>query len=399
MKNKNTAKTESNFKKNLKGFSVYLFCMAIALLILYYFDGAAGMLLCFSLGIAFLISLIITLLTIKFVETECTLTAPSVAKSETVLLTVTFKKRIPLPSPAIEIHTECSVHLTTDADVYQLYLGIQKFHSAQISFMAKYSGLAHITVKDVFISDYLGIFRFRLKNSNSRIRLCVYPNIPDVPVQTNFLKTAVLFSQNRSDDEEETNETALHQTGFPGHDHREYYPGDPIKRINWKLSSKKDVYMVRLDEKTAESGQLFFLHSPPTEENDVTLSVRDNIIESMLAVFSMIINEGHEIVFFFVRQQQWHRMEIRNGKDIEILQELLSDFQPSVSKDIVPSELRRTEKIPICFTAATDKETNSALQIVSEIPDVLMISSYLSGLPKMTSEFWCVNEDFDMRKL
>ena len=39
--------------------------------------------------------------------------------------------------------------------------------------------------------------------------------------------------------------------GFPGYDNREYVPGDPLKRINWKQSAKRNKLLVRLDDEMA----------------------------------------------------------------------------------------------------------------------------------------------------
>ena len=310
-----------------------------------------------------------------------------------------MRKRIIIPAPMIEVYAECTPQLLKDTDIFRLSLAGQETNTIKISVRAKYSGLAGISITNVFVCDYFGIFRFRLKKniSNSYVKVSVYPNIPQVPVQTNFLKTAVLFSTD--DNEEETNETALTPTGQPGYDHREYYPGDPIKRINWKMSSKKDVYMIRLDEKIAGGGQVFFLDIPEAEENDRTLSVRDRIMEGMLAVFSMLTAEGRETVFFMPDKNNWVRMNIKTSADIYEIQQRLSEFSPCVTEKPVPPEIAGMGKTPICFTSATGETPQSAMNIVSEIPAILLICSSDSKLPHITSEFWTVSETFEMKRL
>lgn len=92
----------------------------------------------------------------------------------------------------------------------------------------------------------------------SRGKIKIMPNIPDTGSQTELLKAT---SENASfdDNESESDENALGLTGVPGYDHRQYEIGDPLKRINWKLSSKRDELMVRLDEKVTASSQAFSL--------------------------------------------------------------------------------------------------------------------------------------------
>ena len=366
---------------------------------MYYFDGDAGMLLAIALGCALLLSLAGTLLVKPFIRISYSTDAASTEKGQTVNYIIRIHKKIAVPTPVIEFHTWCTQHLVKEIDVYQIALGFNTTTHIRIPLSAQHSGVAQILLNDVFISDYLGIFCFRLKKctENMAVRLSVYPNIPDVAVQTNFLKTAVLFSGN-DDEEEETDETAIVQTGFPGYDHREYYPGDPVKRINWKLSAKKDIYMIRLDERMAGKGQLFFLDMPFAEQNDYTLSVQDNIIEGMLAVFSMIVQEGNDIVVFFLQEGRWCHKEIHHTLDIQSLQEITADLTPCHTEQIIPMELAKSGKTPICFTTATAENPYSATQIVSQIPEVLLISSELAHLPQLTTEMWVLSEEWELKK-
>lgn len=392
---------ESGIFQTITAFTSYLGCIGIALVVMYFLNGTFGILIAAALGCAFFISAVVTLIVMHSVRIEFELDKSSVSKGEQLNCVITLSKKIMIPTPIIDLHISCTPQLSKKTDICRVSLAGQKINKVEIPLTAKYSGAAKVSVDKILISDYLGIFRFRLKNAaaNSVLKLPVYPNIPDVPIQTDFLKTAVLFSDNDNDDEEEeTDETAIGQTGQPGYDHREYYPGDPIKRINWKLSSKRDIYMIRLDEKVTESGQVFFLDSPKLPENDVNLSVRDNVIEGMLAVFIMVVREGRETTFFFADKDTWHRVDIRTALDIYTLQEKLANLEPCAAKSIVPPEIISIGKTPICFTTANSDSYGSAAQIVSESPNVLLICAASSGLPKLTQEMWLISDDFELKK-
>lgn len=409
MKNKDKNKSYRNSEKKqntktsrvyqtLSAFTSYLGCIGISLVVMYFLNGTVGILLAMALGCAFFISVAATLIVMYSVKMDFKLDKPSVSKGDTLKCVVTMSKKIVIPAPMIELHISCTPHLSKETDICRISLAGNEINEVEIPLKAKYSGAAEVKFDEVLIIDYLGIFRFRLKNAyeKSVMKLSVYPNIPDVPVQTDFLKTAVLVASD--DEEEETDETAIGQTGQPGYDHREYYPGDPIKRINWKMSSKRDIYMIRLDEKVAESGQMFFLDSPQLTENDYTLSIRDNIIEGMLAVFNMLVREGRETTFFFAEKDMWHKIDIHTTADIYTLQEMLAGFKPCTAKKAVPPEIISSGKTPICFTTATADNPNSAAQIASENPEVLMICTLSSGLPRFTSEMWVISEDFELKK-
>ncbi len=394
-------KQPNNTMRTLSSAASFLGCLAIAYIVMYLINGTAGILIQTALVFACALSLIVMFmeLIIHNINIEFKLDKLSVSKGETLKCIVGFQKKIPFLAPIIEIHISCTSHLAKDYDICKAALFSAKTETLEIPLTAKYSGGAQVKIDDVFMCDYLGIFRIRLKRfkENSVMELSVYPNIPDVPIQTDFLKTAVLFS-NTDDEEEETNDTALTQTGQPGYDHREYYPGDPIKRINWKISSKRDIYMIRLDERIAESGQVFFLDSPQIPEDEYALSVRDNVIEGMLAVFSMMVREGKEVIFFYAKKGSWLRMDIRNMADIIALQDELSGFKACAAKDVVSPEMLGLGKTPICFTIANFDHAQSASQISSLMPQVLMICSEHSGLPRLTSDMWIISDNFELKK-
>ena len=185
---------------------------------------------------------------------------------------------------------------------------------------------------------------------------------------------------------------------MPGYDHRPYVPGDPIKRINWKLSSKRDIYMIRLDEQIRGSGQLFFLDCPPYEPDDLNLTVRDCVIEGALTMFTMLLREGREATFFYCSEGLWLSEEIHNMADVYRLQEELAGLSPCEPPTLIPPELLSSSKTPICFTAALAGEEGSAMSIVSQSPDALIICSEAAGLQMISPNLWIISDEFEFRR-
>ena len=94
------------------------------------------------------------------------------------------------------------------------------------------------------LRDFLGIVYL-----NSRVRpepaaVAVLPRIVD------YTGPEVPLSLLPSDDDEDEAQSLL-TGGIPGYDHRDYVPGDPLRRINYKLSAKKRRLLVRKDENIA----------------------------------------------------------------------------------------------------------------------------------------------------
>ena len=392
---------KENFWKNIRSFLSYVGCILMSLAIMYYLNGTFGILLMVSLGCALAISAGITLVVMPFINIDISIDKTSASKGDTLNCIVTAKNKVIIPAPIIEIYISCDERLYIEKNICRMSLAGNEPNTAEINLKANYSGCASIDISHAYISDYLGIFRFRLKKAvlNKTLKISVYPDIPDVPVQTDFLKSSVIFSvDDNDDDDDESNERSILQTGIPGYDHREYHPGDPLKRINWKISSKRDIYMLRLDELPVTKGQVFFLDMPKADEDGFDLSVRDHVMEAMLAIFNMLIHEGIETTFFLHENGSWNRFSIRTGIDIEAVQQRLAFYEPSEIKDSVPQEIMSMNKSIFCFTTATGKTPDSAEQIVSQIPNVIMIYYRYAKLPKITPEMWAVSKDFELQK-
>ena len=378
----------------------YVGCMIITLGVMYYLDGTAGIILTAALLTAFIVSLVLTLIVRRSISVDISADKTALTKGEDLKCVVKLANALPLPAPVIEIEAECSPHLGLGSTtLYKGALAGRFVNTIRIPMKALHSGEARMSVKRVTLTDYLGIFAFpiNLPEEVRCFKAAIYPDIPDTSVQTDFLKTTNRF-QSTDDEEEESDETAINSTGMPGYDHRQYFPGDPIKRINWKLSSKRDIYMIRLDEEIRGAGQMFFLDCPKYEENDYILTVRDTVIEGALTMFTQLIREGREAAFFYCDEGLWVNVDIRAMNDVYLLQEQLSGYSPSEPPVLVPPEIAAAGKTPICFSAATGDEPGSAVQIASDVPEALIITAQSAGVQAITSNCWTISPEFDFRK-
>ncbi len=378
----------------------YIGCIGMALFVTFVIDGTIGMILTYALAIALAASLIMTLAVFRRIGVSTVLSKSAASKGDRLLCEIKLTNAALLPTPLITVELESSAHFVCpDSGVLQGAVTGKGINSLGFELTAVHSGKAHIRIKSVKLSDYLGIFSFRLKLSNelSELTVSVYPDIPEVAVQTSLMKTTTQFVSN-DDDEEESEESSAVPTGIAGYDHREYVPGDPIKRINWKMSSKRDILMVRLDERIKGSGRVFVLDCPVAEENDAVLTVRDNVIEGALAMLNSLLADGREAAFFYCKQGLWMSADIHIPADVYALQEELSDFEPCETSELLPPALVDLSKTPIVFTAATGNNAASAGYIVSQRPDAMIIASYAASLPLITSNQWVLSDGFELGK-
>lgn len=109
------------------------------------------------------------------------------------------------------------------------------------SFEAQHSGLNSLVLEKIQVGDLLGNFCFTIKGGQ-KTQMAVLPNIVEYDgpeVTPNVLP---------SDEEEAEEGASIMHGGMPGYEHREYFPGDSPRRVNYKLSAKRGRLMVRLDE-------------------------------------------------------------------------------------------------------------------------------------------------------
>lgn len=387
--------------RTISSFLSYTGCILISLMIMYYLNGTIGIFLASALICALVLSLFLTLIARRTLEVQISTDTKAAAKGEMINCIVKLNNSMILPVPVAEVELECSPQLDMGkVSVFKCAVMGRMGNTVKIPLKAVHSGLAEVHVKRVALSDFLGIFTFALKVPEDELsfKAAVYPDIPDAVVQTDFLKTANRFSSN-DDEEEESGETSQLPTGTAGYDHREYVPGDPIKRINWKLSSKRDIYMIRLDEQIHGTGQMFFLDCPVMEDTEFSLKVRDTVIEGALAMFMMLVREGRDATFYFCKKGAWIENEIHEQGDVLKIQELLSDYTPCEPPEPVPPQIAAAGKTPICFSSALKDCAYSAEQIASLYPEALIITAYESGVVLANDGHWTITDEFEFSKM
>ena len=378
----------------------YIGCIIMALFVTLVVDGTIGMVLTYALVIAPIVSFVMTFIVKRGISVKPVLSEFAVSKGDRLSCEIKLINSSLLPAPLISAEIENTAHFSSEnADIMSGSVTGKGVNTLSFPLTAVHSGKAHIRIKNLSVCDYLGLFTFKLKlpEELSDLTVSVYPNIPDAAVETSFMKTAFQLT-GRDDDEEESEEVAAVPTGLAGYDHREYVPGDPIKRINWKMSSKRDILMVRLDERIKGAGRTFLLDCPLMTDNDITLTIRDNVIEGALAMLGSLLAEGRDAVFYYCKQGMWMSVDIHVPADIYALQEELSDFEASVCSQTLPPELAADSKIPICFTAATAHNLSSAEAIISAVPDTMIIGSYAASLPVITANQWVLSSVFELKK-
>lgn len=277
--------------------------LAIAFLLFvftFYMDGDIGIVLIAFMLFAPLVSLAFGLGGRK--RTRISMSCDGfVKKGSRLRVTVTVEKSGFFPLGIIELHTAASEIFSREKDIYRLTVIGRDSRSFTFDLDAKIGGNGGVAVTEAYSCGFLGFLKFRLKTPlPPEISVGVIPEIPEASSASRLIR-AIADSVITSD-EEESSDTALlfSANTAPGYEHREYEQGDPIKRINWKLSVKKDKLMVRLDEAVASVQPVVALDLYRKGAADAAaLADEERIICSAFALVSLLVKQGIACTFLY----------------------------------------------------------------------------------------------------
>lgn len=267
----------------------------------FYIDGEIGIILIFFMAFAPLVSLIFALYgrnRIK-VNFDCD---GYVKKNNKLTVNVTIEKTGRFPLGIVQIATKASEVFIQENKLYKLSLAGADKKTFSYTVNAVTGGNGEISIDSVYSCGFLGFVKFRVTESLPLPKsVGVIPEIPQIKSSSKLFRSiadAVLTS-----DDEENNDSAMlfSASTSPGYEHREYIQGDPLKRINWKLSSKRDKLMVRLDEAVASVQPVIALdlYRSETADTGEAIIMEERLITSVFGLLSLLISQGVASTFIY----------------------------------------------------------------------------------------------------
>lgn len=397
----------------MKSIIGYICCIILTLAYTFIWDGKCGIYILYVLIISPIISIAITLMVKNKIKMSLSSSTNMLHKGENVNLSVTFSKTVPLPTPLIKVTLFNPYNLSSGNADYILSLGMKKSVTIHQNYSALIWGATWVGISEVTMSDFLGLLKFTLYKEIGRNeyvqRIDIYPEVPDSPVPNDLMQA--ICNTVAYEDNEETKEGASAIRGIPGYEHRAYRPGDSIKRINWKLSSKRNELLVRMDEEILNSRQVIILDRYNSQLRSSYLRdiiqqlKRDElIVEAVLAFLSILVKQGVESDFYFFTQGVWTRIEVSNENDISNLQYLLAKFQ------FQPKDNRyQLNRIPISMIEEQKKVTTITLftssmdeGLINQYNDIdqkgIMVNTVVTEPTNFpVNNIWLVNQSFEFR--
>ncbi|MBQ7464233.1 MAG: DUF58 domain-containing protein [Lachnospiraceae bacterium] len=323
-----------------------------------YCSGRVGWFLLLALILTPLFSVLLTILCKKNLEIKASLDHDLMSRGDHCTLTVSLYNKGLLPCPPVIINITEREGLSADSVSLILKLSSlpKKSSYAKVTFTAKLSGGVFIGAQSVILSDYFGIVSTRLDRKDEFIfKAGVIPGIAKMTNTSDLLLSVHdAFAANKND--ETVDESTIFFGGFPGYEYREYRPGDPLKRINSKLSAKRDRLMVRLDERQASSNIIFVL-DPFLEEEDPVLS--QSVLEESLGMILTLMNLDFSVSFYYLMDGKWFLEKIFSEDSLVMLSRKLAYFMFTDKTDFDLPEKEREDGsgVIICQAKSSSKTT------------------------------------------
>jgi uncharacterized protein (DUF58 family) len=332
----------------------YLLALGLVLVFALFLSGRVGWFLVLVLVLAPIVSVAVTALLCHFVRVEGDVQAYTVNKGDSVnlLFKVINTSVLPLSPVVLEIADSPSAVCTDKAvSVSVMPHGCESF---EVQCNAAIAGKGHIGIKSVKIRDYLGIVSFKLKKISPE-GLCtevyIIPDVADIPPDSDIISSAIEVAAHAVDSED-TTEMGRHSFGgFPGYDSREYVPGDPLKRINWKLSAKRSTLLIRLDDEALASPVSVVLDSiwNTAERNrtdEEALLLAQKTMETSLGIARSLSLSGCIVNYFARFENGWERYTVNSEGDIADISIALAgySFGTDMEEDRVPFDEIASDK-------------------------------------------------------
>ncbi|MCI5751176.1 MAG: DUF58 domain-containing protein [Oscillospiraceae bacterium] len=339
-------------KGALKILPGYLGAIALTVIFALFCSGTIGWFFFTVMLLLPIISVVTAAIVLKYITVTADISQTRLYKHESAVMRITVSNRSYIPAPTVYAELDSSQALVCSAasGLCSIDTLPRSEQTAEVSFTAKMWYPSSAGVKSLYITDHIGLVRFALPCESLRFDVDIIPDIADI-TDSEELVAAISDAAAQGDDCEETLDTrAIGFTGTPGFEHREYVPGDPIKRINWKLSCKKDELLVRLDDRVSAAKHTFIL-----DRLNVGGSPKNGEIcgENMLGVLTAVIRTGSKADLWFYLKD-WQCFGIEDENDIARLRLSLAGYRFS---DTVTSG----ERIPYAEIAAQSGRKSSSM--------------------------------------
>ena len=369
----------------------------IAYLFTFYLDADIGVVVCAFLLLAPGISALLAWTASQHIHTV--MTAPDrlqKGRHFTVKVQLEAEGRLPVPFLRVQLAQDANF-ARDDARLIQSAMIPAEALEIPYGMTALYAGSGLISCGQLVVSDYLGLFSFPVRDVPAPVQIGVIPSIPSLTGAAMMLRAVSDVVMTMDEDEEETSASFTSQS-TPGYIHREYIPGDNLRRINWKLSAKRSKLMVRMDE-AANSVRPTVILDLQHEIDEPSLKRREIILEGSLGFLMLLVRQGVPCSLRFAAAGAWNCIELDSEDAVRLaaVELATADFVNNGSR-IDPAALTEKAGAYMVYTTRPDNLLNEKLRTLRNEGYVCCVFPTCPEPPAMdgADAAWQLSEDLTM---
>ena len=221
--------------------------------------------------------------------------------------------------PIVKAKCQVLIHnyLTEEKEYEEIFLSIHPKgrEQVQLNFSSKYCGRIVLEINSVAYYDLFGLFSARQK-VNEGATFYVLPNNHHSNI------TAVdSMLESYSDVDKTINKVGI---GNEYLNLKNYIPGDNIKQIHWKLSSKLNEIIIKESSETVSDSFLILIESTYTEKTKkIDPPLIDAMFEVYVSVSKALIKQGKVVSIGWV-DKKGNKLQVEEINSVEHLQNMMT---------------------------------------------------------------------------
>ncbi len=309
----------------------YIFAIGVCLATALVMNAQVGWTFFYVLVLLPIASLVIifSIRKFSFIRVETSIDKTVANKGDEVNLSVKIYNRSLVYLPNVRfrlIENYGLLCLSSENREYCVSCGAKSCTEISVKYKACSWGKNYVGFEDFRILGFLSILSFNFPEINDDKSMIsevkVYPNIPDVALDNEFVKVARSVTADFEGEDSSDNAFSFSSSGVLGYDYRKYEYGDSLKRINHKLSSKVGELMVRLDE-TLEGNNLTFL----LDKLFGSYKSNEIAVEGLLAICYSFVRLGFVVNVILKLSDDFELFSVENYSDVVFLQNIFLDYE------------------------------------------------------------------------
>ncbi len=389
----------------MKSIISYFIVLISALSYMLLFDAQAGATMFIFLIVTPLVSVFFTLMTRKKITFSIETENKVLKKGENTKVFVVIKKDTFFPVPLITFLLKSSPRFKNpEYEQYRFSMSEKKSVSIDIDIVPQICGAAYVDIDKIYISDYLGIFRFKILNDTVVTKqLFIRPDIAQLEENSELFRS---IYNTIPDNDDEASENSSSKSGLPGYEYREYIPGDSPKRINWKLSMKKNKLYVRLDELSGISMPRIILDNSMYSGSDdlhTVMLMQERIVECSLGVIMTCLKHGVECTYSYVDNGVAKTEIVSSVEDVEAVAGKMSRLNfDSDTVNYTHSHKTKSTDINILFTLdITDKIASVADSAIlnGDMFKIIVPENSVTKGNRCSADMWMIGDNFTITRV